>query len=345
MEKKRILIIGPTSGVGGVRTHVEQLLKLFSAYKFKVRIINGHTFETFKNYMKFRPHIVIHNLSVYPKELIRIIINRSIAFRSSTKHILHLHGGRFNELGFLSGSISTKLLTFHFPRYDRIFCLTKEQYATMLVLCRRKESIQKIFNYVEVPDHANLDKKKDLLNLLYMGRLTSKKGVMDAVEAVKRIEGDVFRLWIIGDGELENVISQINDPRIKFEGKKIGKEKYKYLKKADVFILPSIAESMPYALLEASAYGLALIGTNVGAVDQILFNKINGFFIEFGNIEMLADTIKIFIQNPALAREMGNESYKICQNFFSLDHLKKIYDDLFEKWDSDKSSIDLPILS
>jgi glycosyltransferase involved in cell wall biosynthesis len=88
-------------------------------------------------------------------------------------------------------------------------------------------------------------------------------------------------------------------------------------------------EGLPYAMLEAAAYGAALIGTNVGSVDKILFNEVNGFFIEPGNVNMLKDVIQKFLDNPKLAKEMGKESYRICKNLFSIEHLRKIYADLF----------------
>ena len=240
----------------------------------------------------------------------------------------------------LSNPIFKNLLALHFNRYDRIFCLTEEQYATIIGISKHKLSVKKVFNYVEIPNKENIVKENGILNFLFLGRLIPEKGVMDAVNAVKRIESGLIRLWIVGEGYLRNEILRIKDPRIQFVGKKIGKDKYKYLEKADVFVFPSSwPEGMPYAMLEAAAYGAALIGTNIGAVNQILFNGINGFFIESGNVDMLADTMKKFLHEPTLAGKMGDESYKICKDRFSFDQLKRIYDDLFASWEKEKLKI------
>ncbi|GAG59611.1 unnamed protein product, partial [marine sediment metagenome] len=249
--QKKILIIGPTAGLGGVRTHVEQLLSVFRNDIFTVKVIQGNsTFETFIKYMKFKPDVVVHNLSIYQKELLRVVLNRYILSLLTARHILHLHGGRFHELGFLTNPIFRKMMAFHFKRYDRIFCLTEEQYATILSLTKRKNTIQKIYNYVEIPDKAELVKEKEKLNLLFLGRLTMKKGVLDAVKAVKTIRNDNLRLWIVGEGELKGEILKNSDPRIRVEGEKKGAEKKKYLQKADILILPSSwPEGLPYAML------------------------------------------------------------------------------------------------
>lgn len=337
LHQKKILIIGPTAGLGGVRTHVEHLQSIFGNDAFKVKLVQGNsTLATFIEYLRFKPDVVIHNLSVYQKELLRIVLNRCILFLHSAKHILHLHGGRFHELGFLTHPIFKKMMAFHFKRYDRIFCLTEEQYATMLSLTKHKNTIRKIYNYVEIPDKSELVKEKNNLNLLFLGRLTVKKGVMDAVKAVKKIRNDNLRLWIVGEGELKGEILKNCDPRIRVEGKKNGAEKKEYLQKAAILILPSSwPEGLPYAMLEAAAYGAALIGTNVGSVGKILLNEVNGFFIEPGNINMLTDVIQKFLDNPELANKMGKESYRICKRLFSIEHLIKIYADLFIKWEFD----------
>ncbi len=332
---KKILIIGPTAGLGGVRTHVKHLLRILDTDEFEVKVIKGNsTLETFIKNMNFKPDVVIHNLSVYQKELLRIFLNRCTLFFHSARHILHLHGGRFNELGFLGNPIFMKMMAFHFKLYDKIFCLTEEQYEIILRLTRRKNVVKKIYNYVEIPDKKEIVKEKNKLNLLFLGRLTQKKGVLDAAKAVNRVKNDNLRLWIVGEGELKSKILKNKDPRIKVEGIKIDREKIEYLQKADILILPSSwPEGLPYAMLEAAAYGAALIGTNVGSVEKILLNEVNGFFIEPGNINMITNVIQKFLDDPELANKMGKESYRRCKHLFSIEHLKKIYWDLFKKWE------------
>jgi glycosyltransferase involved in cell wall biosynthesis len=333
-RKIKIIIIGPENGVGGVRTHVELLLKLFKSFKFKVKVIKGNnTIKLFKTFLKIRPEIVIHNLSIFPKQILRTTINRLIMAWPNSKHIVHLHGGRFNELGFFGNSFIMKVITKTFRLYNKIFCITDEQFNLMLKFTKNKSVVAKINNYVEIPDKNAITKDNEFLNILYLGRLTAKKGILELVQVIRYLEEDKIRLWIVGDGELKNQIKKIEDPRIKFEGKKIGKEKVKYLRKADLFILFSTwPEGMPYAMLEASAYGAALISTKIGSIDKILFDGKNGYFIKAGDIKELSDVIKRFIRNPDLAHKMGNESYEICKRYFSFEILRNIYKNMFIKW-------------
>lgn len=337
-KKIKILIVGPTAGLGGVRTHVKQLVKIFDKDAFEIKIIRGNsTLKNIKINLSFKPDAVIHNLSVYKKELLRVVFNRFLFFSCNAKHILHLHGGKFCELGFLLYPVIAKMLAFHFKRYDRIFCLTNEQYKKISSFINNRNSIQKIYNYVEIPRESEIIKENSKLNLLFLGRLTKAKGVLDAFEAVKKINSDKLTLWVVGEGELSSKFLKNSDSRIRVVGKKNDIEKKKYLQKADILVFPSSwPEGLPYAMLEAAAYGAALIGTNVGSIDKILINEVNGFFVEPGNISMLTEVIQKFLDNPELANKMGQESYKRCKHLFSIEHLKKIYQKMFIEWEFDK---------
>lgn len=260
------------------------------------------------------------------------MIARTIMSSRMTKHILHLHGGCFSDVDLANNRVWQLLLKFHFRRFDQIFCLTNEQYSTVSMCLGNSRSVRKIYNYVDIPDKRRLNKADKNLILLYIGRLHTLKGIREAVEAVRQIKEDRIRFWIIGTGELETELATINDPRILFLGEKKGIEKNTYLAEAHVFLLPSSWESLPYALLEAAAYGLALIATPVGAIDQVLFHGQNGFFVEPGNVPMITQAIKKLLADRSMVLKMGKESRRICEERFALKNFQQIYDNLFQKW-------------
>lgn len=86
------------------------------------------------------------------------------------------------------------------------------------------------------------------------------------------------------------------------------------LKKADLFILPSLHESFGLTVLEAMACSLPVIVTDqVGASDHVLEGK-NGFVVEASSPEKLADKIKYFYDNPEEKLSFGKESRKIAES-------------------------------
>lgn len=332
MKKKRILIIGPDIDVGGISTHVEILQYIFRARAAKIKVTRGSSvLQMLKERLFYNPDVVIYNLSVLRNKIIRDIIARSIMSSLYIKNILHLHGGNFFDIPCLTNPIWRAVLKVHLRRFDQIFCLTNDQLSFVSMYARKSKNVKKILNYVCIPDRNATSMASGTLNILYIGRLNPQKGIKESIEAVSQIRDDRIRFWIIGAGELEDELSNVSDPRIVFLGPKVGKEKEKYLLKSHVFLLPSYAESLPYALLEAASYGLALISTPVGAVNEILEDNRNGFFVTPGDILALKQCIERFVNDRSLAIRMGNESRNICEKHFSVEALEKIYDELFKR--------------
>jgi len=331
---KRILIIGPHGKVGGVKTHVDHLQHILRPYGTEIKATRGAPLPRMLAERFFsQPEVVIYNLSVYRNPIIRNMITRTIMSSRRTKHILHLHGGRFSDVDLVKSSLWQVLLKTHLRRFDQIFCLTDEQYSMLSKSLGTSIKARQVYNYVDLPDLIRLDKSDANLNLVYIGRLHPLKGIREAVEAVRQIKDDRVRFWIIGSGELETELAAIDDHRIVLVGKKVGTEKSTFLSKAHVFLLPSSwPEGLPYALLEAAAYGLALIATPVGAIDQVLSHGENGFFVKPGDVPMLVQAIENLLADRAMALKMGRESRRICEQRFALKNLQQIYDNLFQKW-------------
>ena len=117
---------------------------------------------------------------------------------------------------------------------------------------------------------TSLSISEDMPRIVTVAELTPNKGVRHAIEAIallKQREIDVA-YFVIGDGEerqaLETLARERNvSDRVFFLG--FVPDAATYLKGFDVFLLPSIKEGMPYALLEARAAGLPTVGTE--AVD------------------------------------------------------------------------------
>ncbi|MCG2692372.1 glycosyltransferase family 4 protein [Microgenomates group bacterium] len=89
----------------------------------------------------------------------------------------------------------------------------------------------------------------------------------------------------------------------------------KELFRAHCLVLPSLAEGHPLILFEAWAHQLPIIATDVGSVSRFV-NQDNGYLIPANDVQTLARTMKLAIQNPSLS-VMGQNGYQLVSQHYS----------------------------
>ena len=94
-----------------------------------------------------------------------------------------------------------------------------------------------------------------------------------------------------------------NKVEVNFWGKKEHHEIAALLKKADVFVLPSLNEGMSNSVLEAMACGLPIIATDTGGTAELIKN--NGAIVEKGSVESLRLAVDAYIKDRGLVYEQG----------------------------------------
>jgi glycosyltransferase involved in cell wall biosynthesis len=97
----------------------------------------------------------------------------------------------------------------------------------------------------------------------------------------------------------------------------------------DIFVLPSLSEGMPLALLEAMAAGVPAVATRVGGVSEVIENGKTGLLVPPGDSRALADGIATLLENPALATELGEAARQVAVSRFSLERMVRAYQDIY----------------
>jgi glycosyltransferase involved in cell wall biosynthesis len=159
--------------------------------------------------------------------------------------------------------------------------------------------------------------------VLMVGRLVYYKGAEYAVRAMTKIDAN---LLIIGDGPLkQNLERQARElgvaDRVFFLGKVDGSISPWY-QASDVFILPSIARSEAFGIvqLEAMACGKPVVNTDLASgVPYVSLDGETGITVPPSNPEALADAVNRLLDNPSLRAAYGQAAVRRVQNEFSLD--------------------------
>jgi len=143
-----------------------------------------------------------------------------------------------------------------------------------------ERKIRLIPNYIDTKLFLPLNVLKEKKSLLYVGRLSKEKNLFNLITAISGLDA---KLVIIGQGDLQNDLERLAKEKsvlIEFKGKVDNKELPKELSKAEVFVLPSLYEGCPKALLEAMSCGLPCVGTNVEGIKEVIIHKENGYLCQ-----------------------------------------------------------------
>jgi glycosyltransferase involved in cell wall biosynthesis len=159
--------------------------------------------------------------------------------------------------------------------------------------------------------------------------------LLAAFQKVAEREKDVH-LIIAGDGyqraRLRAVTLALNlTGRVTFLGE-VGREKVKdLLAGCELLVLSSWAEGMPLAALEAMASGKAVIGTDVGALPEIVSDSEAGLLVPPGDPQSLADAILSLLWNPDRRKAMGGKGRDFVKARHDFSEIADRYLDVYQK--------------
>lgn len=163
-----------------------------------------------------------------------------------------------------------------------------------------------------IEDLSLNNKNKDKLKLLFVGRLEERKGLLFLINSLaiyKRKFKEKFFLNVVGSGDIDKYktnIEKLNlDKEIIFRGYLSDEELNNYYRSSDIFIIPSQMEGFGLTILEALQFGIPIIGTNRGAIPEILKDYNRGFLVEYSDCVGLADKINniyVEIKNNTLKK-------------------------------------------
>jgi len=321
-----------------------------SIYNFNTPYVRNTFFKLIKYLQKEKPQILVSFLihvniiSILAKILSKTNTKIIISERTTFSHLPEIAKTVKDKL--LASIFLKPLVKLTYPLADAIVCVSKgvaEDLSQFLSRSKRNK-IKVIYNPVvnkELYALANqpIDHpwflNKEIPVILAVGRLTKAKDYPALLKTFSLIsQKQKVHLVILGEGEerknLEELIDKLNiSENINLPG--FEENPYKYMKKAEVFVLCSKLEGFPNVLVEAMTLGTPVISTNCqSGPNEIIENGKNGILVPVGNEKVLAKAILKILDNPSLAQKFSLEGKKTAQNF-TLEKSVKEYEKLFQE--------------
>jgi glycosyltransferase involved in cell wall biosynthesis len=267
--------------------------------------------------------LVHQNFPFDPKGILREFVINSWCWLLQIPVALHIHGGVF--LMNKTGNRFYRFLSRCIFKNSKVVIVLSELEKEALSQNYQYSSATVLANCVDVAQFSETENKvqNEIPVFLFIGRLHESKGLEDIVSAFKLLKEEAdFEFVLCGDGPLKDfLVSKCNfllKNQFKYLGVVSGQDKIDAIRSADYFLLPSMFEGLPIALLETMAAGLVPIVTDEGSMKYVVEDGKNGVLVEKRNPQDLYLKIKNVLSTPGLydvlsknAKELMAEKYDI----------------------------------
>jgi len=239
--------------------------------------------------------------------------------------VLHIHGGMFEDFLRSLGALPAALARFIARSASQVVVLS-EGWRERLSPLLRGARMTVVENGIALPAQPAARNSGEVPTILFLGNVSTAKGVQDLLDACAKIDRP-YRLVLVGGDDpagsraafaQQAARLRIQD-RVDFVGPIYGERKHDFLRGADLFVLPSHAEALPMALLEAMAHGLPVVATRVGAIPSVIESGRSGMLVEARDVAGLASTLQTLLDDAALRRSLGDEARRVAHGRYSVD--------------------------
>ncbi|MGE3341961.1 MAG: glycosyltransferase family 4 protein [Vicinamibacterales bacterium] len=163
------------------------------------------------------------------------------------------------------------------------------------------------------------------VRLLFLGWLDREKGVQELLDACLALAASRrFTLTIAGEGDWSETARRFVEQHdlssvVTFVGWLRGSAVHRALEEADVLVLPSWAEGLPNAMVEAMAAGLAVVVSAVGSVPDVVIDGVTGILTTPRDVPGLTVALGRVIDDPALRVRLGQAACEAAGQTFAVE--------------------------
>ena len=257
--------------------------------------------------------------------------------KDGSKKVLEIHFSKFKRLQYarkglwrLADIYRNKREEQQVRRFDRFIVLTEED----------KGYWGNLPNIGVIPNARTFNPTTiatlDTCRIVAIGRYTHQKGFERLIEAWNNIcrQHPHWKLDIIGEGEEQPKLQALIDHYNIAESTTLcppTNNMDAVYRSAAIIAMSSRYEGLPMIMLEAQAYGIPIVAFNCkcGPMD-IITDGINGYLVDEGNCEKLAQKLATLIEDDKLRAQMGKEAH-INSNRYSEENIMRMWTTLFQQ--------------
>lgn len=281
-----------------------------------------------------RPEVV-HAHAASKGSFVRKSLLLALARARGCKTVFHLHGACFDDFVAGSGCLMRRWIRHTLESSSTVIALST-RWADFLRGIAPGARVVVVPNSVPLPPDSPVQVEPG--RILFLGQVEPRKGIYELVEALALLRERFphARLAIGGQGQLEEVRRRALElgvaERVTMLGWVTAGRKQEELARAAVFCLPSHAEGLPMAMLEAMAAGKAIVVTGVGGIPDAVRDGDNGVLVPPGDAHALADALGRILGDEEERRRLGARARATIERQFEsgvvIGHISAVYKQL-----------------
>ena len=173
--------------------------------------------------------------------------------------------------------------------------------------------------------------KNEQLLIVSLVRFTKQKNLRCLIEALADVRSEYHAVIAGTGGEYEKICELVQHLQLESKVELPGEveESENLLKNADLFVMSSDWEGLPIAGIEAMRAGLPIVATDVGGMSELVEHGQNGYLVDRGDSDSLADMIEKLMTNSETRRSMGDVSRERFEEMFMAEKMVLSTDRLY----------------
>jgi len=338
--RPRILMVGTALGGRGGVTAVVEVLRAAGLFEREgVAYVATHAaggrlaklgaalrglWQAARICLRTRPAIVhVHaasHASFLRKSLV-LLLGRLVGART----IFHLHGGGFRRFAqHDAGPLLRRWIRHTLEASTRVIALSGA-WAGFVREVAPRARVEVVPNAVPLPALDSRRGRPEPGRILFLGRITPGKGVGELLEAAAALAArhPALRLVLAGEGELAWARRRAAElgvaERLELPGWLDGAACEAELARAWLFCLPSHAEGLPMAMLEAMAAACPVVASSVGAIPEALRGGADGVLVAPRDAGALAGAIGRVLGDAGLRAQLARAGRARIETTYSTD--------------------------
>ncbi len=177
------------------------------------------------------------------------------------------------------------------------------------------------------------------VKVLYVGRVSVEKNLPLLTKVWKRASeklrktGHTAELVVVGDGPYrETMERELKDSGIHFLGFRHGDELTTLYASSDLFVFPSVTDTLGQVVMESQGSGLPVLVTDQGGPKEVVLDQETGFVLSADEIEPWVDRVVELVSDHSLRERMGKAAHESMQTYSIRHSFEHFWDVHVQAW-------------